>query len=446
MSAVADEGAAGEPVVLAEPVRQRLVQIASDVLGRLAADTPEEVPASLRAIARFTAAKRVRLGAAVLSAALDADEQFRGRVAELVADATPQLVEAVRDSRPTPASDPMDTAVVAYLVRPDGWRQVVAGITARWSDERSGREAAAEEIARLRAELAETRARLRAESARAEQAVAAAAAGSADEATRLRNSLRVRTGELRAAERERDAARAELDRHAAERERAAAEAAGLQAELVQLRARVGELERTAGSARRGSRAEREVDDARLRLLLDTLADATAGIRRELALPAGVLRPADAVVAAGPALAGDAAPGREVRDAAELDRMLALPQLHVIVDGYNVTKTGYPELSLADQRTRLVTVLASVRARAGTEITVVFDGAARPPAQPRAPRGVRVLFSAPGELADDVIRRLVAAEPAGRPLLVVTSDRAVVLDVRRDGARTVPSAVLLDRLG
>ena len=80
------------------------------------------------------------------------------------------------------------------------------------------------------------------------------------------------------------------------------------------------------------------------------------------------------------------------------------------------------------------------------MSVVFDGGRRPPAQPRAPRGVRVLFSAPDELADDLIRRLVAAEPEGRPLVVVTSDQEVVTDVRRAGAWTVPSAVLLARLG
>ena len=65
--------------------------------------------------------------------------------------------------------------------------------------------------------------------------------------------------------------------------------------------------------------------------------------------------------------------------------------------------------------------------------MVFDGATRPPAMPPAPRGVRVLFSAPGEIADDVIRRLVAAEPEGRPLMVVSSDKEVA-DRRRPGRR------------
>jgi predicted RNA-binding protein with PIN domain len=126
-------------------------------------------------------------------------------------------------------------------------------------------------------------------------------------------------------------------------------------------------------------------------------------------------------------------------------VLTLPQVHLVVDGYNVTKSGYPELSLADQRNRLVSGLAALAGRCGAEVTVVFDGAGRPPVQPRVPRGVRVLFSAADEIADDVIRRLVAAEPPGRPVVVATSDRQVVTDVQRDGAWTVPSAVLLSRL-
>ena len=67
-------------------------------------------------------------------------------------------------------------------------------------------------------------------------------------------------------------------------------------------------------------------------------------------------------------------------------------------------------------------------------------------RPRAaPAGVRVLFSDPGVLADDVIRALVAAEPQGRPVVVATSDKAVVTSVCAQGAHSVPSRVLLQRL-
>ena len=129
----------------------------------------------------------------------------------------------------------------------------------------------------------------------------------------------------------------------------------------------------------------------------------------------------------------------------VDRLLELPRVHLIVDGYNVTKTGYGELPLVAQRSRLSRGLGALAARTGAEVTVVFDGATRPPVMPPAPRGLRVLFSAAGEIADDVIRRLVAAEPEGRPVVVVSSDREVARDIARAGAYPVASALLLRRL-
>jgi predicted RNA-binding protein with PIN domain len=177
------------------------------------------------------------------------------------------------------------------------------------------------------------------------------------------------------------------------------------------------------------------------LLIDTLVQAANGMRRELSLPPLAVRPADSVASAE---AGGAR--RTATDPAALDRLLAVPNVHVVIDGYNVTKTGYGELSLADQRNRLIGALAPLAGQSGAEITVVFDGGERPPVQPAAPRGVRVLFSASDEIADDLIRRLVAAEPEGRPVAVVTNDQQVVSDTARRGAWSVPSQVLLARLG
>jgi hypothetical protein len=417
--------------VLAEPARQRLVTIAADVVGRLAID---EVPASLRTIAKFTPARRARLGATALAAALDADEAFRAKVADVVAEASPQLVEAVRERTSTVASDPIDTAVVAYLLRPDGWTEVLAEANARWAAGRGRDAASSDGTARLRKENAELRARVKAESARIREAVATAAADATAELADLRGQLRARTGELRASERARDDAQRAVDDL---QRRIEASESARDSELRRVRARIVELERAAESAKRGARTERDIDDARLWLLVDTLAEAAAGIRRELSLKAPAVRPADAV-----ASAPSAAITRRADDPAVVDRLIALPNVHVIVDGYNVTKTGYGELSLADQRTRLIGSLAALAGRSGSETTIVFDGGTKPPAQPPTPRGVRVLFSAADEIADDLIRRLVAAEPEGRPLVVVTSDQEVVTDALRAGAWTVPSAVLL----
>ena len=97
-----------------------------------------------------------------------------------------------------------------------------------------------------------------------------------------------------------------------------------------------------------------------------------------------------------------------------------------------------------QRDRLVAGLATLVARTGAETTVVFDAAetaTRPLVRP--PRGVRVRFTPEGVIADDVIREFVAAEPEGRAVVVVTSDRAVVADVvRKAGVRAVASAALV----
>src|SRR5215468_406164 len=422
-------------VVLSEPARQQLVTIAADLVGRL---PPEELPAVLRPFARFTPTKRARLGATQLAAVLDADDVFRSRVADAVAEALPQLAAAVRDGESTVASDPVDTAVVAYLMRPTDWQRVVAEANERHAAERADSRAGAAEVAQLRARIDELKGRLRAEVSQGKAAVASAAGAAEAELADLRKQLRARTGELRAVERARDDAQAVA---AAATRRAEAAESAREAETRRLRSRISELERAVESARRGTRVERDMDDARLWLLVDTVTEAAAGIRRELSLPAPPMRPADTV---GSAEAR--AQRRVVGDPAALDALLALPNAHLIVDGYNVTKAGYGELPLADQRTRLIGALAAVAARSGAEITVAFDGGLRPPAMPPTPRSVRVLFSAPDEIADDLIRRVVAAEPPGRPLLVVSSDRQVALDVGRAGAWTADAAVLLARFG
>jgi predicted RNA-binding protein with PIN domain len=430
-----DADNADNAVALVEPARLQVIGLAAEVLGRLPAD---EVPPPLRAIARFAPAKRQRLGAVALGAAIDADEVFRGKVAGTVAEASPELTAAVREGRSTGAADPIDVAVVAYLTRPDGWQGAVVAANRRWLAERGAATGQKDEIERLRGELAELRAQVRGEPARLRDAQAAAGAENEAEVTNLRRTVRERTRELRAAERERDAAQVAA---AEARGQLEIQTAAHDAELRRQRARQVEAERSAESSRRESRIERDMDDARLWLLIDTLVQAATGVRRELSLSPPALRPADTVESGG----RDAA-RRSAGDPAALDRLLALPNVHVVVDGYNVTKTGYGELALADQRARLVGALAPLAAQSGAEITVAFDGGAKPPVQPATPRGVRVLFSAADEIADDLIRRLVAAEPPGRPVVVVTSDRQVITDTGRNGAWSVPSAVLLARLG
>ncbi|WP_460461488.1 NYN domain-containing protein, partial [Angustibacter peucedani] len=213
-----------------------------------------------------------------------------------------------------------------------------------------------------------------------------------------------------------------------------------EAELTRAREEVTTL-------RRADREGRSLAGSRARLRLDAVVDAFAGLRHELGLaPADVL-PADLVgegsgAGTAPAAPGLAARAREDDDPAVLAELLTMPRVHLVVDGYNVTKGAYGDLPLADQRARLLTGLSGLAARTRAEITCCFDGAVvEGRVTGAAPRGVRLRFSEPGELADDLIRRLVRAEPAGRVVVVVSSDREVADGVRAAGARPVPSPAL-----
>jgi predicted RNA-binding protein with PIN domain len=134
------------------------------------------------------------------------------------------------------------------------------------------------------------------------------------------------------------------------------------------------------------------------------------------------------------------------DPALLDELLALPQVHLIVDGYNVTKTAWPNSPLHSQRQRLVTALGALVAQRRIEVTVVFDGAELSgPVRLNSPRGVRVRFSPAGVIADEVIRQLVRAEPPGRPVVVVSSDREVAESIVAMGARALGATSLTVRI-
>jgi predicted RNA-binding protein with PIN domain len=109
----------------------------------------------------------------------------------------------------------------------------------------------------------------------------------------------------------------------------------------------------------------------------------------------------------------------------------------------VTISAWGEtLTLEQQRNRLVHGLGTVAAQTNAEITVVFDGADAIFGTKPSARGVRVLFSAKGQIADDVVVELARVEPEGRPVIVVSSDQEVAMRARREGAYPVPSPLLV----
>lgn len=394
-------------------VRTHVAVLAADALAGLPV---EDVPPTLKAVARFTPAKRAKLGSVALLQAVEGDPVFRRKVVDLA-----------KERHPAP-TDPALAAAVAYLLGSEGWAEQVAAVA-----EKQPRGPDVDVVQRLTEQLSAVRATARQEAADLREQVKAAQ----DEAAVARKKLRDmgdRTGRAeqaqRAAEAARDVAQVEL----------ATVLAGQENGLAVLREQLLAAEQALAAARQTTREGVKGDQLRLRLLLDAVVGAAAGLRRELALPPAEGRPADALAGSAPA---PLVQGRSDDDPALLDALLCVPTTHLLVDGYNVTKTAYPTLTLQAQRTRLLAGLGALTARTGVELTVVFDGAdGVMPVAVAAPRGVRLVFSRTGETADEVLRRYARNEPEGRPVVVVSTDKEVADGVRRVGARAVPSIALV----
>ncbi|GGV15257.1 NYN domain-containing protein [Streptomyces griseoflavus] len=426
---------------LPEGVRRRVVQIVADGFGGL---TVAELPTQLKQYARFAPNRRAKFAGNAMAAALETDLLFRQRIGEKLREAQPELTGALDSGSPPPAADPLDVAAAAYVLRPAGWVKLVtaAGEEAQRADAERADEESRAELERLRAELDRAREHTRSETERLRAELEAAKKETDALHRKLRSALSdVKRGEaaLRKLRAETEAVRAE----------GGAQVSAAESESRRLKARLGETEAALEAARRAAREGRSVEDMRVRLLLDTVLDAAQGLRRELALPPVSVRPAETVDAVEPGRMTPkdiAARALSENDPAIVDQLLALPQAHLVVDGYNVTKTGYPQMPLEKQRLRLLGQLAQLAAQTGAEVTCVFDGAElAAPVLLAPPRGVRVLFSKPGVTADELIRQLVRAEPPGRPVIVASTDREVADGVARAGARPVASAVLLKRL-
>ena len=349
-----------------------------------------------------------------LRRAIDADDAFRERIA---VGAVPELVDPVG---------------LLWLRRPPGWEADALALLAEKQEQL--------ETGDLRSEVRREEKRRRA----AEQATARTRAELVERDMTI-EGLRSELDDLRADLVKADDAIAELRaelvdlrteaRHARDRESAAkAKLAAAQAgrSVVEAPAdptRVGaEPDRPAGvdptEVAEVARAVRELA-GRLDALLPADASATPARpegRRPLRLPGGVI-----------ASSGAAAEFLLRTDAA------------VLVDGYNVAKLAWPNRSLEAQRTHLLDALENAARRFGSDITVVFDGAAVIGAHATRRRLIRVVYSPEGVIADDVIRDEVRRLPSARAVVVVTDDAEIVTDVKALGANVVPSNALLAAL-
>jgi predicted RNA-binding protein with PIN domain len=386
--------------------------------------------------------------------AVDSDDEFRSRVAEVV------------------SADDVGRAGWLWLTRPPGWEAELDDLQREVTD-------AGEAAADRRAET-EARRRLAGAEAATQRAEAAAATASA-EAARAVAALAEERRSRRAAAAEVEDLAGRLQQVTSERDRARAERDGALDQGSAARRRVLDLETELDELRR-----RPPEPPRAPAPPDPAPAAAAAARAATAPAAGALLGAASAAgalsvsleAAALALGAEpqptgsgsppsatarpvappsppaSAPPRRVRpprrvpaplppgildDSVEAaDHLVRVPGMALLVDGYNVSQTGWPELAIAEQRRRLVDALTELATRTGVDVSVVFDGADPlwPPAVPAVSRLVRVSFSPAEVEADDVVLARVADLDASRPVLVATSDRRV-----RDGATALGANVI-----
>jgi predicted RNA-binding protein with PIN domain len=395
-------------------------------------------------------------------AVLDRDEAFRDAVVARFRDRAEvqsllatwdvaRVIEIVDD-----AGRHGDLPLVAsalWAARPDGYAYGIGVVHARFAAAQREEADAEDAQAAARAQAEGEEARRRADAAR----MAAEAA-----LERIERELREERGTRRS--REDDAvAEASAARRAAE---------GVEAKLEQARGATREAEaRTERATRRVQQLESDVrslraeldsarasaavpaDDARV------IARAAEHARQVASSLDGLLRRASSApsVAAKPAAARSKtetrrAPARRtkpnvpagvVSDSAKgTESMLRTDGVVLLVDGYNVAKRAWPDGTLADQRERLALALAALHTRLGCSSTIVFDGDGTSAAPVLRRAGLRVLFSAAGEEADDVVVREVAALPKRVPVVVASSDAWVREHAEAEGAIVVSADTLL----
>jgi predicted RNA-binding protein with PIN domain len=137
-------------------------------------------------------------------------------------------------------------------------------------------------------------------------------------------------------------------------------------------------------------------------------------------------------------------GRLPEDPQTLDEWLSRDGIHLMIDGYNVTKAegGFGELALERQRERLIDEVGKLAVRKKVRTTIVFDGSSVPPGRSRRlRRSVAVEYSRPDEPADDHLIAMLDADPS-EPAVLVTNDRELQARAAALGATIASSDQLL----
>lgn len=442
------------PTAVLRPALEAAVSVAR---AGEAAEPPHSAPPALRRFLRFA-----RLPAPALDVArrvIEEDDEFRSRVVA-------QLKE----------SD-VGRAGWLWLTRPEGWEEQFDALRRQQAEaQHHEREERAERDAQRKLSYAEDRARraealvaLRAAEVESARAELAGAQSRAQELGGELEALAAQVSELREqrsmAVRKLKEVEAKLSSRNADLRQARHEIRMRDAELIEHRAGTPGSPAPAPATPEQSRSERRaadepLDRAKLAEAVGRAAAAAKELSASLSAASAALGP---TLPRGPAVTATPAPARDDVAArrrpvplppgvlddspAAAEHLLRLPEILVLVDGYNVTKLAWPNLPIAVQRSRLIDALTELHARCAAQVEVIFDGADPDGSVATGARSaVRVRFSPGGVEADDVLLDLLERTQRDRPVVVVSSDNRVRDGARKQGANVIGARQLLAVMG
>ncbi len=125
-------------------------------------------------------------------------------------------------------------------------------------------------------------------------------------------------------------------------------------------------------------------------------------------------------------------------------------MHLIIDGYNLLHVNrllihLNPVQLQWERERLIDQLSAYQKLKPCRITLVFDGWQGGWATERREgrKEIEVVYSKLGEMADEVIKRLVKEKGSGA--VVITSDREIAKFAERMAVSVIPSDQFRERM-
>lgn len=435
-----------------------LVPLLDSAAATLRALPPAEVPVSLRPLLGFDPRGLTRGAARLqLRRALESEAQFREQTiavfcdrpdvpavlegwnpadalaianAAAVGDRLALLASALVAAEPSGVDFGLGVVVAVDAARGHADQQAgaAAATARRIADLEEGLrrlDAARQELERERDVLAEQlRVERRARRERASDDRAAAdAARAADRVVELEGEVANEHSRAERAEAERERAVARVERSEVERARAVARWERSEAERSDAITRADAVAAELQALRRAASAGSETSGSAQNAPSPSSGAASSGPLRRRARPS--------------------LPGGLFADSPDgADAMLRSRPVLLVVDGYNVSKSAGPSASLSVERESLVRSLEGLHLTSGADVQVVFDGDGTPVFSKANRRGVRVVFSPPGEEADSVVVEIVASTSLQTPVVVASSDRWVREHAETFGAVAISAPTLL----